>query len=144
MTYNSRTDRLKAYKETSVKTASPGKLIVMLYEEALKQIDRAIELLKSDTKKYDIVNNAIIKSQDVIAELMVSLDFDKGGEVAKNLFNLYMFFNNRLMEGNMAKKFEPLQEVRDNMAELKEAWEMLEKGTADGNGKSRVGVNIAG
>lgn len=144
MTYNSRTDRLKAYKETSVKTASPGKLIVMLYEEALKQIDRAIELLKSDTKKYDIVNNAIIRSQDVIAELMVSLDFNKGGEVAKNLFNLYMFFNNRLMEGNMAKKPEPLQEVRDNMAELKEAWEMLEKGTSDGKGKSRVGVNIAG
>jgi flagellar secretion chaperone FliS len=145
MTYNSRNDRLKAYKETSVKTANPGRLIVMLYDEALKQIDHAVELLNGKSKKYDVVNNAILKAQDIVAELMVSLNFDKGGDVAKNLFNLYMFFNSKLMDGNVNKNPEPLMEVRENMAELKEAWEALEqKNTVNGEGKSKLGVNIAG
>ena len=64
----------------------------MLYEEAIRQIDLAKGALEEDTKQLDRVNNAIGKAQDIITELMVSLDFEKGGEVAEKLFNLYMYF----------------------------------------------------
>ena len=74
---------LAAYKETRVKTASPAQLLVMLYDEALKQCDIAIDYLKGDIKKHpqniEKVNAALGKVQDILTELMASLDFDAGG-----------------------------------------------------------------
>ncbi len=66
---------LNAYKETTIRTASGGKLIVMLYDEALKQIDFAVEKLNQKSKQLDKVNIALLKAQDIITELMASLDF---------------------------------------------------------------------
>ncbi|MFQ3619890.1 MAG: flagellar export chaperone FliS, partial [Spirochaetales bacterium] len=68
------TNPLKAYKETNIRTASQGKLIVMLYEEAIRQIDIAIQELAQKSRKLDLVHNAIVKAQDIITELTVSLD----------------------------------------------------------------------
>ena len=80
-------DPLRVYKQTRVKTASQGQLIVMLYDEGLKQLKAAESELKRDPPKLDSAHNAIVKAQDVITELMVSLDFDKGGDIAQNLFS---------------------------------------------------------
>jgi len=65
-----------AYREVSVRTATQGKLIVMLYDEAVKQLDLAISLMQAKTRSLDKVHNALIKSQDIITELMAGLDFD--------------------------------------------------------------------
>ncbi|MDA3949756.1 MAG: flagellar export chaperone FliS [Spirochaeta sp.] len=102
---------IHAYRQTSVKTATQGRVIVMLYEEALRQIDMALDGIHSDSRQLDRINNAIIKAQSIITELMVSLDMEQGGEIAQNLFRLYMFFNDRLMEGNVKKEDAPLREV---------------------------------
>jgi flagellar protein FliS len=75
-----------AYRETRVKTASQGRIIVMLYDEALRQIDEAVGLLDTGTKQLDRVNNSVVKAQDIITELMVSLDMEQGGDIARNLF----------------------------------------------------------
>ena len=75
---------LKAYKETQVKTATPGKLIIMLYDAAIKNINQACECMDEGFKKNDVASKCIIKAQDIISELMVSLDFEQGGEIAKN------------------------------------------------------------
>lgn len=132
-----------AYRQTRVKTASPGKIIVMLYDEALRQIDDAVRLLNEKTKQLDRVNNAVVKAQDIVTELMVSLDMEQGGEIANNLFRLYMFFNDRLMEGNVQKDTAPLKEVRGLMANLRDAWKQIET-TAVGTAPPSSGVNIAG
>jgi len=115
----------------------------MLYDEAIRQLDNASSLLENDTKEFDKVNNSVLRAQDMVTELMVSLDFDKGGDIAQSLFSLYMFFNRQMMEANMQKDVKPLKSVRGQLAELREAWDQIIN--KNGNGKqSSGGVNIAG
>jgi len=135
---------LNAYRETKIKTASQGQLIIMLYDEAVKQLDIAIDELSTSGRKLDRISNAIIKTQDLITELMVSLDFEKGGDIAKNLLSLYMFFNRQLMEANMKKDSEHLVQVRKMLFELRGAWtEVIQKNRSE-MGDAGSGVNIAG
>jgi flagellar secretion chaperone FliS len=134
---------LNAYRETKVRTASQGRLIVMLYDEAIRQLDLALEGIRSRTKQLDKVHNAIVKAQDVVTELMVSLDFERGGEIARNLFSLYVFFSNQLSEGNLTKQVEPIASVRRLMAELRNAWVEAARKTGEVQGAA-TGVNLAG
>lgn len=140
---STRGNPVSAYRETSVRTASGGKIIVMLYDEAVKQLDTAVTLLDEDTRELDRVNNAILKAQDIITELMVSLDFDKGGDIAPKLFGLYRFFNDQLMEANIKKDPEPLRTVRGFLSELRDAWAQI-LGKTQVQGGVTSGVNIAG
>ncbi|MBN2050588.1 MAG: flagellar export chaperone FliS [Spirochaetales bacterium] len=135
---------LNAYRETRIKTASQGQLIIMLYDEAIKQLDTALDEFNRENRKLDLISNAIIKTQDLVTELMVSLDFEKGGDIAKNLLSLYMFFNRQLMEANMRKEGEPLTHVRKMLFELRGAWtEVIQKNRMDLDSPG-AGVNIAG
>ena len=87
----------------------------------------------------------VIAAQDILSELMASLDFAKGGMLAKNLFSLYSFMNRRLLDGNLKKDPEPLSEVKMLMGELREAWDEIStrKGLEE-NTTPATGVNIAG
>jgi flagellar secretion chaperone FliS len=138
---------LAAYKETRVKTASPGQLIVMLYDEAVKQADIAIALLGPDSKPkpadIERINASLGKVQDVITELMASLDFDAGGEIAKDLFSLYVWFGRELLEANIRKDGARVRSVRDMLAQLREAWAEAATKT-QGGASANLGVNIAG
>ncbi len=136
-------NRLNAYKETHIKTASQGKIILMLYDEAIRQLDRATSLLDEDTKEFDKVNNAVLRAQDMVTELMVSLDFDNGGDIAQGLFSLYMFFNRQMMEANVQKDVNPLKTVRKQLSDLREAWDQIINKNSNGK-QSSGGVNIAG
>ena len=115
-----RKSQYDAYKDTEIQTANQGKLIVMLYDGAIRFLRIAQENLNPRT--YDVANTNIIKAQDIITELMLSLNMD-AGEVAQNLFNLYAYMKKRLLEANMAKDGEILTEVIKLIEPLKTAWE---------------------
>ncbi|MBU1078962.1 MAG: flagellar export chaperone FliS [Spirochaetes bacterium] len=139
---------LAAYRETRVRTAGPGQLVVMLYEEAVKQCDRAVDFLDTDLKKkpanIEKVNLAVCKVQDIVTELMASLDFEAGGDIARDLFSLYVYFNRELTEANIAKDSGRIRAVRAMLAELSSAWAVAAT-KAQGSGEDRrSGVNIAG
>ena len=138
------TDPLRDYRQTRVKTASQGQLIVMLYDEGLKQLKIAETELGRSQAKLDVAHNAIVKAQDIITELMVSLDFEKGGDIAQNLFHLYMFFNQRLIDANLGKESSAIREVHDLMAELREAWAAIENSAGATERSVSAGVNLAG
>ncbi|ADK82764.1 flagellar export chaperone FliS [Sediminispirochaeta smaragdinae] len=136
---------VNAYKTTSIKTAGGGKLIIMLYDEAIKQLEYAVKLLGAESKKYDAINAAILRAQDMVTELMVSLDFDQGGEIATGLFSLYTFFNRQMMEANLEKNSDKLSVVKNQLSELREAWDQIISGKASkSEGSSSGGINIAG
>lgn len=137
------TNPLNAYKEVKVKTASQGRLIIMLYEEAVRQIDKAVAGIEQEPKDFELINGAIIKAQDLITELMVSLDFDKGGDIARNLFSLYMYFNRELMEANFRKEPGALPEIRTMLDDLRGAWEEILEKNGNAQGGSG-GINVAG
>ncbi len=138
-------DPLRSYRETQIKTATQGKLIVMLYDGAIKFVNLALESMQDGKSKYDSISNYIIRAQDIVTELMVSLDFEKGGEIAKSLFSLYMFINRQLLEANIKKESHPLDAVKKLLIELRSAWvEVSEKKGLDQLSTSPGGVNIAG
>lgn len=147
MSYNSQA--LTAYKETRVKTASPGSLIIMLYDEAIKNITLAIDTMpdgKVEAENIESIHQYIIKAQDVITELMAALNRDEGGEIAENLLSLYSFFNQQLFQANMQKNPKPLITVRSMMEELRGAWHhVVNSAAAQADIRPVVsGVNIAG
>jgi flagellar protein FliS len=132
-----------------VKTASPGQIVVMLYGEAVRQLDIAGEILGRDVKKSPALiepfNKAVVKAQDIITELTASLDFETTGEIASNLFALYVFFNKTLMEANLKKDGKSIKSVRDMLDDLKGAWvEVVGSPQANQGQGKREGVNIAG
>jgi len=146
--YNS---ALSTYKETRIKTASQGQLIIMLYGEAVRQLDIALDLLetsnsgKRDPSRIEKISKAVVKTQEIVAELMVSLDFEQGGSIAKNLFSLYTWFNRELMEANIDQDAKRISSVRYLIDELRGAWQrIVVTNAAETANREVVGLNIAG
>lgn len=135
---------LNAYKETKIRTSSQGQLIIMIYDEAIKQIDIASSGLEEGTRQLDMVHNAIVKAQDLVTELTVSLDFERGGEIAKGLFSLYMFFREQLLVANVNKSTSILDSIRAMLAELRDAWVQICKSGVEFERAAPSGVNLAG
>ena len=139
------------YRETRITTASQGQLIIMLYDGAAKQLNFALELLelnnseKKDPGRIEQIGKALMKAEEIITELMVSLDFDQGGEIAKNLFALYTWFNRELMEANIAQDTGRITSVRNMVYELRNSWsEISGRYSPDSVNREAVGLNIAG
>ncbi len=123
----------ESYRETQIKTATPGKLIVMLYNGAIKFLHIAKDAIKSND--IEAAHNNIIKAQDIVMELLLSLNMD-AGEIAKKLSGLYLYINKKLTEANIYKKLEPIDEVLGMMEELRDVWE--EVANKSSNSDSRV------
>ena len=88
------------YKNMQIQTASQERLLIMLYEGAIKFINQG--KLAFQDGKYDIGNECIKRAQDIVSELMSSLNFESG-EVANNLFVLYEYIYHRLVQANIKK-----------------------------------------
>ncbi|HOJ50451.1 MAG TPA: flagellar export chaperone FliS [Spirochaetota bacterium] len=135
------------YKETQILTASPGKLLLMLYDAAISSMEQALEFI-NEKGKYDVVNRNLVKAQEIIGELLASLDFKVGGEFAKNMQSLYAYMIKRLIEGNLRKEAEPIKEVLKYMKELRESWEVAVKKVGSDfpkkNNNDSSGLNISG
>ncbi|MDR2363713.1 MAG: flagellar export chaperone FliS [Spirochaetaceae bacterium] len=145
------TNALSAYRETRIKTASQGQLIIMLYDGAIKQLDHGMELLtlnaagKKDPARIEGIGKAVVKTQEIITELMVSLDFEQGGDIAKNLFALYTWFNQELLEANIAQDVKRIDNVRSMIKDLRNTWvEVIAKNNSEGASRPSAGINIAG
>lgn len=111
------------YLETAVETASPARLIVMLYDGALRFVNEAIHAIQA--RNYEHQNYAFQRAQRILAELISSLDFEKGGEIAENLFRLYTYMYNQLVEANLQDSIERAQHVIQLLSELREAWDTV-------------------
>jgi flagellar protein FliS len=109
--------------ETAVETASPARLIVMLYDGAIRFINEAAYAMQQ--RDYETQNTKLQRAQKILAELISSLDFDKGGEIAENLFRLYTYMYNQLVEANINDSRDRLEHVVHLLSELREAWDTI-------------------
>ena len=95
----------------------------MLYDVAIQNSSFAVEHMKS--AQIDKVHDCLIKTKNIVTELMATLNMDKGGDIANNLQSLYSYMFSQLIEANMNKKTEPVVVVIDLLKELRAAWTQI-------------------
>jgi flagellar protein FliS len=137
-------DRIAHYRETQIKTASKGKLVVILYDGLIRFLDLALENIPK--KQYDEANNNILKAQDIVSELTMSLNME-AGDISKKLLSVYSFFNMKLIEGNIKKDVAPIAFVRKMAGELRESWSTVAKKSSIvkiEEMKKKGGIDVAG
>jgi flagellar protein FliS len=108
------------YQRTQAQTASPGELIVMMYNGALKFLTAA--RMRLDAHDIEATNRNLLRAQDIILELMVSVDTGVG-PVGRNLFDLYEFMHRHLVQANIRKDGQMIDEVAGLLRDLLPAWQ---------------------
>ncbi len=129
------------YLENLVKTASPAKLVEILYERFLELVETSKKDLEN--KDFVSVNEKLKKAQDIITELNISLNMEKGGDIAKNLRALYNYIFKRLIDANVEKNAKILDEVSELVSGLLEAWREAMKKAKDTVKEPRGGLDIS-
>ncbi|MGM0792303.1 MAG: flagellar export chaperone FliS [Bacillota bacterium] len=108
----------QSYQQNSVTTASPGELTLMLYNGCLKFINQAKKAIAD--KNIEMKNTNIQKAQNIIRELMVTLNMDQ--EVSQNMMSLYDYMNRQLIEANLKSDAAILDEVEGLVTEFRDTW----------------------
>lgn len=112
---------IRSYRKTNVITADPKRLILMCYEGAIDNLKIGKQTyIEND---YERKAKAFSKARDIINELLCSLDFEKGGAIAKNLEALYNYMIRRILRADLRRDLNAIDEVIGMLGELKEAWE---------------------
>lgn len=118
----------RTYRANAVLTASPGQLVLMLYDGALKAIGLAREALAQpgdEPRRIETINTQLLRAQAILNELQSGLNLEAGGEFAQTMHRLYDYHNRRLMEANIRKTVEPVIEVERLVRELRDAWAQM-------------------
>lgn len=114
------------YRRNAILTASPEKLIVLLYEGAIRHLERIRIGLSDPTQRHsEQVGLSFNKAIGIIAELRTSLDAEKGKDVAQNLDALYGFCLDQLSDANAKRELEPIENALSIMRTLKEGWDAV-------------------
>ena len=131
-----RSNSWQSYRQVATQTASPGQLILMLYEGTLRFLERALLGFKAtDPLEFNqTINNNLIRAQAVINELNLSLDMDRGGEFSENMRRLYDYLDRRLQESNMSKHPAGIEEVARRLTILRDAWAQMLLQQGQGHG----------
>ncbi len=111
------------YLQTAVETAHPARLVVMLYDGALRFLNHAIESI--ERRDHEQQNLYLQKAQRILGELISSLDFAQGGEIAENLFQLYTYLYNQLVQANLNDDAAKVRHAIALLSELREAWDTI-------------------
>jgi len=115
----------KNYIKQEVEGATKGKLVLLLYDGAIKFMRIAVKAI--DEKNIQDSHNNIMKAQNIIYELMSTLNMD-AGDISKNLLRLYDFMVWQLIEANREKSKDKVESVIKLMSNLREAWrEVVQK-----------------
>jgi flagellar protein FliS len=106
------------YKKVNVQSSTPGKLLIMLFEGAIKNIDNAKKAI--ELKDINTAHNLIIKTQNIVIELIASLKVEY--EISNNLFYLYEYIYYQLVQANVSKDIGKLDEIREFLVVFCDTW----------------------
>lgn len=124
----------QSYRQVATKTASPGQLILMLFDGGIRFLEqaRAGFLLEDPLEYNQTIHNNIQKGIAIISELNFSLNMEAGGEISTTLRRLYEYMEERLFAANQYKREDHIVEVINRLTTLRDAWrEMLQKQGAE-------------
>ncbi|WNY69675.1 flagellar export chaperone FliS [Borreliella andersonii] len=132
----------KIYKQTQINTSNPLSILIMLYEKAIQDLKVAKELIKDGNWKNAVkANEKIFHAQEIITELMSTLNFEQGGNISTNLLSIYLFLNKELENVLLKKETHKIDNVIKQLQVLSFAWKKLSK-KENSVKQSKLGINI--
>lgn len=111
---------IDAYRKVDVQTASQGKLIIMLFNGAIQRAEEARRLLP--TRNVQAIHNNLLRAQEIMTELRGALDFGVG-EIAYNLDRIYEYITYLLIQSNIKKDPDVLQEAIAHLTSMRDTWQ---------------------
>lgn len=120
----------RLYQAQAVLTTNPGNLVLMLYDGIIRFLNQALDVdtRADETQRIQGMHTGITKAQNILVELRANLDFNAGGDYARDLDRLYDYYFRRLLQANIKKSTDPIEEVVRLVGELRSGWaEMLLK-----------------
>lgn len=131
---------LRSYRTIATQTAPPGQLVLMLYEGAIRFLERALAgFHHEDPLEFNTtINNNVLRAQEILSELNNSLDVEQGGQLALTLRGLYDYMNRQLTHSNIRKNPDGIHDTISRLSVLRDAWsEMLrQQGNSTGLSES--------
>lgn len=125
----------RIYQQSSIQTATPAQLIIMLYEGAIRFTKAGIEGIHQ--RNYETTNNNLTKAQAIVNELIASLNFDY--EISHDLVLIYEYMLHQLIQSNLKKDANLAEEVLAHLKDLSETWKQAIK-TPTGSATSITGA----
>jgi flagellar protein FliS len=124
---------VRLYREAAILSASPGQLVLMLFDGALRFTEAAARGGDEPdfVRRNEQIHNNVLRAQAILTELQATLNHDAGGEFAGTLFRLYDYMQEQLRKANLEKQIEPIRLVQRLLSEIRDAWaEMLVQSSA--------------
>ncbi len=116
---NTNLQKYQQYKRTTVETAPPGQLLLMLYNGCIKNIENAQRAISE--KNPGQAHEHIVKAQDIVIELMATLNMDY--DISQRLLSVYDYIYNQMVEANIRKDLELLEEIQGFLSDLRDTWQ---------------------
>ncbi len=114
---------LKRYRATQILTAEPARLTLMLYDAVLNNMEQAAEL--AEKKMFPERAEKIIRCNKILMELLASLNFENGGEIAANLREIYVFLLGELKKADLKNDAHLIRQCKAVLSEIREAWSTI-------------------
>jgi flagellar protein FliS len=115
--------RASAYKEQSILTATPGQLVVMLYDGCLRFLHQAGHAMRDGD--IAVSGNRLSRAEAIIDELLTTLDLEQGGVIASRLQGIYVFCARHLIEARIDHDADKIDKVSELLSELRDAWSQI-------------------
>ncbi len=112
---------VKQYQKASIETASREQILIMLYDGAIQFLNKAKAAINNN--EIENAHNSLMGAQNIIQEFINSLDREVAPQLVDNLTSLYEYFIRRLIQANMKREIEPIDEVLKYLKSLKATWE---------------------
>lgn len=112
---------VKQYQKASIETASREQILIMLYDGAIQFLNKAKMAMQN--KEFEAIHTNLMGAQNIIQEFINSMDREVAPQLAENLISLYEYFIRRLIQANMKRQVEPIDEVLKYLKSLKATWE---------------------
>lgn len=118
---------LNIYRKTATTTASPGELVLMLFDGALRFMTAAEIGFQEENfaRRNEQIHNNILRAQAIITELQATLNMEVGGEFSENLYRLYDFMQTQLSQANREKNLDKIKIVAGFVQDIREAWAQM-------------------
>ncbi|MCX7712536.1 MAG: flagellar export chaperone FliS [Chthoniobacterales bacterium] len=115
------------YKKAAAFSATPGQLVLMLYDGALRFTRQAMEALDIEdfVRSQEVLNNNIIRAQAILTELQATLNFEKAEELSTLLYRLYDYMHSELSKANLERSKQPLENVLRFLGDIRDAWAQM-------------------